>query len=278
MKIQKITISVLCLVTAVFVFAKDVTIPWKFGGYEDIDQLYIKYWTVNEDSFDDIQNFVKKNLDSEIFEIWFTKNPPRFRVDRYIKEGVIRCNQFKGKEWEKRDYEGETFILKERIIQVNNKRVTYTLTNISSGAGVELCEYKKYESDSPNPAALKDALSLMTVIPMIASPDDEEMVVSGIEMDKALNPDKYKAFLEDLKKTNEVAGRKTAKWSTSHGFVKIMDQGFAYMDLEWGVSLEGYITEGRSGWGPPVKFDSPVCVYRALTVNTENVDEDIFNF
>ncbi len=278
MKIQKITISVLCLVTAVFIFAKDVTIPWKFGGYEDIDQLYIKYWTVNEDSFDDIQNFVKKNLDSEIFEIWFTKNPPRFRVDRYIKEGVIRCNQFKGKEWEKRDYEGETFILKERIIQVNNKRVTYTLTNISSGAGVELCEYKKYESDSPNPAALKDALSLMTVIPMIASPDDEEMVVSGIEMDKALNPDKYKAFLEDLKKTNEVAGRKTAKWSTSHGFVKIMDQGFAYMDLEWGVSLEGYITEGRSGWGPPVKFDSPVCVYRALTVNTENVDEDIFNF
>jgi hypothetical protein len=278
MKIQKITISVLCLVTAFFVFAKDVTIPWKFGGYEDIDQLYIKYWTVNEDSFDDIQNFVKKNLDSEIFEIWFTKNPPRFRVDRYIKEGVIRCNQFKGKEWEKRDYEGETFILKERIIQVNNKRVTYTLANISSGAGVELCEYKKYESDSPNPAALKDALSLMTVIPMIASPDDEEMVVSGMEMDKALNPDKYKAFLEDLKKTNEVAGRKTAKWSTSHGFVKIMDQGFAYMDLEWGVSLEGYITEGRSGWGPPVKFDSPVCVYRALTVNTENVDEDIFNF
>jgi hypothetical protein len=276
MKIQKITISALCLMTAVFVFAKDVAIPWKFGGYEDIDQLYIKYWTVDDDSFDDVQNFAEKNLDSEIFEIWFTKNPPQFRVDRYIKEGVIKCNQFKGKEWEKRDYEGETFILKERIIQSNNKRVTHTLANISSGAGVELCEYKKFESDSPNPAALKGALSLMTVIPMIASPDDEELVVSGLEMDKVLDPDKYKAFLEELKKTSEVAGRKTAKWLTSHGFVKLMDQGFAYMDMEWGIGLEGYITEGRSGWGPPVKFDGPVCVYKALTVNTEFPDEDIF--
>jgi len=278
MKIKKITISVLCVVTAVFVFAKDVTIPWKFGGYEDIDQFYIKYWTVDEDSFDDIQNFAEENLDSEIFEIWFTKSPPQFRVDRYTKEGIIKCNQFKGKEWEKRDYEGETFILKERIIQVSNKRVTYTLANISSGAGVELCEYKKYESDRPNPAALKGALSLITVIPKIASPDDEELIVSEMEMDKVLNPDKYKAFLEELKKTNEVAGRKTAKWSTSHGFVKIMDQGFAYMDMEWGIGLEGYITEGRSGWGPPVKFDGPVCVYKALTVSTEKPGEDIFNF
>ena len=266
------------MMTAVFVFAKDVSLPWKFGGYEDIDQFYIKYWTVNEDSFDDVQNFAEKNLDSEIFELWFTKNPPQFRVDRYAKAGVIKCSQFKGKEWEKRDYEGETFILKERIIQVGNKRVTYTLANISSGAGVELCEYKKYESDRPNPAALKGALSLMTVIPKIASPDDEELVVSGMEMDKVLNPDKYKAFLEELKKTNEVAGRKTAKWSTSHGFVKIMDQGFAYMDLEWGIGLEGYITEGRSGWGPPVTFDGPVCVYKALTVSTEKLSEDIFIF
>jgi hypothetical protein len=87
-----------------------------------------------------------------------------------------------------------------------------------------------------------------------------------------------KAFLEELKKTNEVAGRKTAKWSTSHGFVKIMDQGFAYMDMEWGIGLEGYITEGRSGWGPPVEFDGPVCVYKALTVSKEKLGEDIFNF
>jgi len=267
----------LCLMTGVFIFAKDVTIPWKFGGYEDIDQFYIKYWTAGEDSFDDVQNFVEKNLDSEIFEIWFTKNPPQFRVDRYIETGVIKCSQFKGKEWEKIDHEGKSFVLKERIIQVNNKRVTYTLANISSGAGVDLCEYKRFESDRPDPAALRDALSLMAVIPKIASPDDEELVVSGMEMDKVLNPDKYKEFLEALKKTHEAAGRKTAKWPTSHGFVKIMDQGFAYMDLEWGIGLEGYITEGRSGWGPPVKFDSPVCVYKALTLNTELPDMKVFN-
>ena len=160
----------------------------------------------------DFQNIKDGKLKADLSELWFTQNPPRLRIDEYIEEGSILCTEFKGREWEKIIHEGKTYILKERVIQTNSKRIAFSLENISSGGGVELCEYKIYETTKNIPTSLKDALYLLTVIPYLVEPESQEMVVSSLEMDELFDPDKYKKTLSELKKRYEIVGRETAKW------------------------------------------------------------------
>ncbi len=258
-------------------FPEEKLIPWNLGGYQKVSEFYLKYWSLSSDTLQDFQNIQEGKLKPDLSELWFSQNPPKLRIDKYIEEDSIKCTQFKGREWEKITHEGKTYILKERIIQTDSKRIDYSLENISSGGGVELCEYKKYETTKNVPASLKDALYLLTVIPYILEPDLEEMTVASLEMDEFLNPEKYKKTINELKKRYEKLGRQTAKWETGHGILRFPAQGFAFMDLEWGIALEGYLTGQRGGGGlQTVTLENPVCVYKALSIETKISDPNVF--
>jgi len=272
------TLVLLCGILLAVGFADEKPIPWKFGGYQNVSELHLKYWTLSKETASDFQNIQKGSLSTEICELWYGKNPPRFRVDKYIQEGLIKCTQFKGREWEKITHEGKTYVLKERVIQHNSKRTTYYLENISSGGGVELCEYKKDETTKNPPASLRDALLLLTIIPYIAEPESEELVVSSLEMDELFDPEKYKKTLSELKKRYEKAGRQTAKWETGHGFINYPSEGFAFIDLEWGIGLEGFLTGQRGGGGfQAVTLKEPLCIYKVLGLETKISDSQVFN-
>ncbi len=258
-------------------FTQESKIPWAVDGYQKVSEFHLKYWSLTKETFEDFQNIKEGNTKSELSELWFSQNPPRIRIDKYVEEGFIQCNQFKGREWEKAEHDGKTYILKERIIQMDSQRTTYYIQNISSGGGVELCEYKKDETTANVPSSLRDALYLLTTIPYHIEPESQEMVVANLEMDELFNPEKYKKTLAELKKRYEIIGRPTAKWETGHGLILIPAQGFAYMDLEWGFALEGYLTGLRGGGvKQPVTLEKPVCIYKALSLATKLSDADVF--
>jgi len=259
-----------------YAYGEDNPIPWTFGGYEKIEVLHIKYWSAGRDTFANIDSFKKPNFPSEIQEVWYLKSGSQFRVDKYVEMGSIKCNQFKGKEWEKITRDGKTYILKDRIIQSGPKRVTLSLQNISSGGGKELCEYKRSEMTRRESKSIKDALQLLALTPYLANPEFKEMALSTLEMEKAMNPDQYKKTVADLKKSHEIQGRKTAKWNTSHGLIKFIPKGYAFVDLEWGMGLEGYLTGGQLQGQPAVVFQNPVCIYKVLSLETKNLDSKVF--
>lgn len=277
---KKGSLKMLIVLTGILVatgFAGEKPIPWKFGGYQNVSECHLKYWCVNKETLSDIQKLEQGNLSLEIFDLWYSQNPPRLRIDRYIEEGLILCNQFKGMEWEKITHDGKTYILKERVIQQNSNRTTFYLENISSGGGVELCEYKKDITTKNSPASLRDALLLLTVVPYIAEPENEEMVVSSLEMDELFNPEKYKKTVSELKKKHEKTGRQTARWETGHGIIHFLAEGFAFVDLEWGIGLEGFISGQRGGGvAQPVTFKEPVCIYKVFGVETKISDSQAF--
>lgn len=272
------TLVLLCGILLAVGLADEKPIPWKFGGYQNISEIHIKYWTLSEETIRDFQKIQEGNLSTEICELWYSQNPPKLRLDKYIEEGLIECNQFKGREWEKITEEGKTYILKERVVQHNSKRTTYYLENISSGGGVELCEYKKDETTKNPPASVRDGLLLMTIVPYIAEPDSEELAVSSLEMDELFNPEKYKKTVSELKKRYEKAGRQTAKWETGHGLINYPSEGFAFIDLEWGIGLEGFLTGQRGGGGfQAVTLKEPVCIYKVLELETKISDPQVLN-
>lgn len=256
--------------------AEDNPIPWKFGGYEQIDELHLKYWSASSEALEDPQNFTKESFPTEISEIWFSKSNQRLRVDKFVEKDIIKCTKFKGKEWETIAENGKEYVLKERIIQSGTKRTMHYLENIQSGGGTELCEYKVSESPGRGLASVKNALLALTLSPYLSDPENKELILSGLEMDKLMDPQQYKATLNDLKKTQEKAGRKTVKWNTAHGIVRFMAQGFVFVDLEWGMGLEGYVTKIQSGAGQSLTFAKPVCIYKVLSIETKITDPEIF--
>lgn len=258
-------------------FSSENPIPWVFGGYQNVGEFHLMYWSLSRETMRDIQNIVKGTLEPEISELWFSKDPPRLRIDKYTESSSIKCNQFKGREWEKITHEGKTYVLMERTIQLDTKRITYYLQNISSGGGEELCEYKRFESTKNKLDSLDKALQMLTFSPYIATPESLEMVVSSLEMDELFNPDSYKQTLNELKKRYESAGRQAAKWETGHGLVSFPAKGFAFIDLEWGIGLEGYLTgqQERAGYHRVV-FEKPLCVYKIVSVETKISDPKVF--
>ena len=104
------------------------------------------------------------------------------------------------------------------------------------------------------------------------------MTVSSLEMDELFDPEKYKKTIAELKKRYEIIGRQTAKWETGHGLILFPALGFAYMDLEWGFALEGYLTGQRGGGGLQSEtLEKPMCIYKALTAVTKISDPEVFN-
>jgi hypothetical protein len=257
-------------------YGNDNPLPWTFGGYEKIEGLHIKYWSAGRDTFATIDGFKKPDYPSEIQELWYQKHGSRFRVDRYVEMGSIKCNKFKGQEWEKISHDGKSYFLKDRIIQLGQNRVTLWLQNISSGGGEELCEYKREEITARESKSIKDALYLLALIPYLANPESKEMALSALEMKKVMNPDQYKKTIADLKKRTVIHGRKTAKWGTNHGLIKFMAKGYALVDLEWGMGLEGYLTGGQAQGQPDVVFEKPVCIYKVLSLEAKIPESTVF--
>jgi hypothetical protein len=257
--------------------AQDNPYPWKFGGYEKIDVLHFRYWSAAKDAFEDGKNFAKPDFPTEIAEVWFNKGTQSLRVDRYVEKGTVKCTKFKGQEWEKTAENGKEYVLLERIIQVGTTRSTWHLVNIESGGGVELCEYQTSKGNHTALGSVKDALGPLDVVPYTADPDDLEMLLAEIEMDKLMDPAKYKAFTQELKKTYDAAGRKTAKYETGHGIARFRAKGYALVDLEWGLGLEGYLTSVQNPDEPAVNLAAPVCLYKVLSLETKAPDPSVFN-
>lgn len=257
--------------------AQDNPYPWKFGGYEKIDALHFRYWSAAHEAFEDGKNFAKPNFPTEISEVWFSKSAQSMRVDRYVEKGTVKCNKFKGKEWETTTENGKEYVLLERIIQAGTTRSTWRLANISSGGGTELCEYQTSKGTRKALESVKDALSPLTVIPYTADPDDLELLLGELEMDKLMDAAKYKATVQELKKTYDKAGRKTAKFETGHGIVRFRAQGHAFIDLEWGLGLEGYLTKIQSPDEPAIDLSTPVCIYKVLSLETKVADPTVFD-
>lgn len=251
--------------------AEDNPIPWKFGGYEKIDELHLKYWSPSKDAFEDEKNFAKASFPTEISEVWYSKKAQSFRIDKYVEKSSVKCNKFKGKEWEVITENGKEYVLNERRVQIGTKRTMHYLQNILSGGGTELCEYKIAEGPSQAPASVADVLSQLTLRPFIPNADSQEMIVSGLDLDKVMDPPKYKATIQELKKTHDKAGRKTVKWETNHGIIRFRAQGFVFVDLEWGMGLEGYVTKIQSG-AQSQDFANPICIYKVLCLETKIAD------
>jgi hypothetical protein len=256
--------------------AQDNPYPWKFGGYEKIDALHFRYWSAANEAFEDGKNFTKPNFPTEISYVWFSKSAQSMRFDRYVEKGSVKCNKFKGQEWETTTENGKEYVLQERIIQTGTTRSTWHLANIESSGATELCEYQTSKGTRNALVSVKDALSPLPVIPYTANPDDLELLLGELEMDKLMEPAKYKTTLEELKKTYDTAGRKTAKFETGHGIVKFRAQGHAFVDLEWGLGLEGYLTRIQGPDEPAVVLSTPVCIYKVLSLETKVDDPKIF--
>jgi hypothetical protein len=255
---------------------EDNPLPWTFGGYENIGKLHIKYWLAGRDTFGNIDSFKKPDFPTEIQEVWYQKSGSQFRVDKYVEMESIKCHEFKGQEWEKISHDGKHYVLKDRVIQSGPNRVTLSLQNISSGGGKEVCEYKRWEMTARQPKSIEDALQLLALTPYLADPDFKEMALSTLEMEKAMNPDQYEKTIADLKKRHVIHGRKTAKWNTNHGLIKFIATGYAFVDLEWGMGLEGYLTGGQPQGQPAVAFENPVCIYKLLSLETTISDSKVF--
>jgi len=257
--------------------AQDNPYPWKFGGYENIDALHFRYWSAAHEAFEDGKNFAKPDFPTEISEVWFSKSAQSMRVDRYVEKGTTKCNKFKGKEWETTTENGKEYVLLERIIQAGTTRSTWRLANISSGGDTELCEYQTSKGTRNALESVKDALDPLTVIPYSADPDDLELLLGELELDKLMDAAKYKATVQELKKTYDKAGRKTAKFETGHGIVRFRAQGHAFVDLEWGLGLEGYLTKIQSPDEPAIDLSTPVCIYKVLSLETKVADPTVFD-
>ena len=84
--------------------------------------------------------------------------------------------------------------------------------------------------------------------------------------------------MAELKQRHDVAGRTTVKWNTNHGLIRFMAQGPVSIDVEWGIALEGYLTEGREGWGSkPVIMEKPALLYKAVIIETKITDPTVFD-
>jgi hypothetical protein len=250
--------------------------PWKFGGYEKIDALHFRYWSAAKEAFEDGKNFAKPEFPTEIAEVWFNKGTQSMRVDRYVEKGTVKCTKFKGQAWETTAEKGKDYVLLERIIQTGTTRSAWHLVNIESGGGVELCEYQTSKGNHSALASVKDALSPLTVVPYTANPDDLEVLLGELDMDKLMDPAKYKAAVQELTKTYDKAGRKTAKFETGHGIARFRAKGHAFVDLEWGLGLEGYLTKIQSPEEPAIDLAAPVCIYKVLSLETKVDDPSIF--
>lgn len=255
--------------------AEESPIPWKFGGYEKIEELHLKYWSPSRDAFEDEENFAKGSFPTEISEVWYSKKAQSFRIDKYVEKSTVNCNKFKGKEWEVIIESGKEYVLNERRVQIGTKRTTHYLENILSGGGTELCEYKVAEGPSQAPNSVADALHQLTLSPFMPDDNSREMIVAGLDLDKVMNPEKYKATVQELKKTVEKVGRNTVKWNTYHGIIRFRAEGFVYVDLNWGMALEGHVTKIQSG-AQTLNLSTPLCIYKVLSVETKISDPSVF--
>ena len=95
---------------------------------------------------------------------------------------------------------------------------------------------------------------------------------------KITDPAKYKQIIDGWKAEKDIAGRAVVKDFSSPLPFKggIGVEGFQFIDLEYGIGLEGYLTGCPKSWMyKETKFEEPKLVYKVLFVET-TVSPDVF--
>jgi hypothetical protein len=49
------------------------------------------------------------------------------------------------------------------------------------------------------------------------------------------------------------------------------------VDLQWGIALEGHLTETQQTGQKAIKIENPVCIYRVISLDTKTPDAALFS-
>lgn len=55
--------------------ADDGPFPWIYGGYKDIGEVHLRYWTADREALESVENLRDGRVDGEICDIWYRKSP-----------------------------------------------------------------------------------------------------------------------------------------------------------------------------------------------------------
>jgi hypothetical protein len=110
-----------------------------------------------------------------------------------------------------------------------------------------------------------------------SSSDARELLMSGLELDKFMDPSGYERTVEGWKIKEKIAGRDAVKHNTSPISARFgLAKGFQFIDAELGIGLAGYLEEcANSPTHKETKFEQPKLVFQALLVDTA-VSGDVF--
>ncbi len=281
--------------------------PWNDYGYKKLTQFHLRYYYIFEEA---IEKVLKGELNWEeairdnsgIVEVWFKSDGGLYRLDRYIEKLDAKCKSYEGKPPDTLLYNDETYSLYERVFQKENQFVSYTFrsgTQIdyddkTKQAIAQSCRYEKFTSDNEEPMKQGSAISRMMwghtsgtafgfYFKQEVGDEDIDMGLDDLgalmlEDMKLTDPAKYKQIIEGWKTEKDIAGRKTVKDFSSplpfKGGIGI--EGYQFIDLEFGMGLEGYLTGCHKSWMyEETKFKEPKLVYKTLLIETV-VSSDVF--
>jgi len=262
-------------------------LPWIFGGYTKLDQFHLRYYYVSGEAAQKVlrgemswEESIRGN--TQIDEVWFKREGSLLRWDRYAEKLEVKCESFEGEQLETISHNGKTYTLYERRIQKGWEETRYTIAygeqtgydDQSQQAIVQSCQLKKSThtaSKEPDPDSVVSKAGLYRYHQ--SSADDKELLISGLDLDKVMNPSKYKKIVEGWKVKQEIAGRTAVKHYGVIPVVMVGADGFEFIDTELGVGLAGYLEECRA-YGE-IEFEKPQLVYKALLVET-TVSPDVF--
>lgn len=267
----------------------EIELPWIFGGYTKLDQFHLRYYYVSGKAVMRVlrgemswEESIKEN--TRIDDVWFKSDGSLFRLDRYVEKIEAKCESYEGAPPDTISYNGKTYSLYERLIQKGLQETNYTFAyrtktgydEQSKQAIAQDCYYERITSEASKEQNHSSAISeavLGLVIYHSSGSDDKESLISDLELDKLMNPSRYKRIMEGWKLKQKIAGRTAVKHYYAIPVVAVGVEGFQFLDTKLGIGLVSYIEECRAF--KEIKFEEPKLRYKALLVET-TVSLDVF--
>ncbi len=278
---------------------KKVEIPWNFGGYTKMDEFHLRYYYIFGEAIGKVlsgemswEDSIKDN--TGIVEVWFKSDGSYLRLDRYIEKLGVICESYEGVPPEIISHNGRTYSLYERVVQEGRRRTHYgfsyraqigydeeTQQAIGEGCHYEISTLQASKKPDPQ-LAITSMMAGHTSLAGFSlysssSSDAREFLVSGLELDKFMDPSGYERTVEGWKVKEKIAGRDVIKHNTSPISARFgLAKGFQFIDTEFGIGLAGYL-EGctNSLTHKETKFEQPKLVFQVLLVET-TVSGDVF--
>lgn len=278
---------------------KKIELPWKFGGYTEVEELHLQYHYVFGEAIEKVlsgemswEDSIKDN--TGIVEVWFKSDGSHLRLDRYIEKLGVICESYEGAPPETISHNGKTYSLYERVIQEGRQRTHYgfsyraqtgydeeTQQAIGEGCHYETSTFQASKKPDPQ-SAITSMMAGHTSLAGFSfyssnSSDARELLASGLELDKFMDPSGYERTVEGWKIKEKIAGRDAVKHNISPISARFgLAKGFQFIDTELGIGLAGYL-EGcaKSLTHKETKFEQPKLVFHALLVET-TVSGDLF--